>query len=77
MALSSVSERRIDFLRVIRRESKLPNIGITCPCNVYSFIPHFYIAKQGYTGLGLLIFLIFIPKYRLWVLVRTVSARRF
>ena len=33
--------------------------------------PHFYIAKLGYAGLYL--FLIFVPKHRLWVLVRTAS----
>ena len=25
-------------------------IRITCPCNEYPLIPHFYIAKQGFTG---------------------------
>ena len=25
-------------------------IRITCPCNVYPLIPHFYIAKLGYAG---------------------------
>ena len=34
------------------------------------------IAKLGYAGLYLF-FLIFAPKHRLWVLVRTASARRF
>ena len=48
----------------------------TCPCNIYLLIPHFYIAKLGYAGVYLF-FLIFAPKHRLWVLVRTASARRF
>ena len=48
----------------------------TCPCNVYPLEPHFYIEKLGYAGANLF-FLIFAPKHRLWVLVRTASARRF
>ena len=47
-----------------------------CPCNVYRLEPHFYIAKLGYAGVYLF-FLIFAPKHRLWVLVRTASAKRF
>ena len=39
-------------------------------------IPDFDIAKLGYAGVYL-IFLIFAPKHRLWVLVRTASAWRF
>ena len=31
----------------------------------------------GYAGVYLLLFLIFVPKHRLWVLVRTASTRRF
>ena len=38
----------------------------TCPCNVYSLIPHIYIAKLGYRGVYLF-FLIFAPKHRLCV----------
>ena len=38
--------------------------------------PHFYIAKLGFTGVYI-IFLISTQKHRLWVLVRTASARRF
>ena len=52
------------------------SIRKTCPCNIYPGKPHFYIAKLGYAGVYLF-FLIFAPKHRLWVLVRTVSARRF
>ena len=36
----------------------------------------FYIVKLGYAGVYLC-FLIFAPKHRLWVLVRTASVRRF
>ena len=28
-------------------------ISITCPCNVYPLIPHFYIVKLVYTGVYL------------------------
>ena len=38
--------------------------------------PHFYIVKLGFTGVYI-IFLISAQKHRLWVLVRTVSMRRF
>ena len=38
--------------------------------------PHFYIVKQGFAGVYI-IFLISTQKHRLWVLVRTASARRF
>ena len=38
--------------------------------------PHFYIVKLGFTGVYI-IFLIFAQNHRLWVLVRTASARRF
>ena len=46
---------------------------------VYSFDllqPHFYVVKLGFTGVYI-IFLISAQKHRLWVLVRTASARRF
>ena len=43
---------------------------------VYPLEPHFYIEQNGGCR-GLPIFLIFAPKHRLWVLVRTASARRF
>ena len=40
--------------------------------------PHFYIVKLGVCrGIPTCISLIFAPKHRLWVLVRTASARRF
>ena len=38
--------------------------------------PHSYIVKLGFTGVYI-IFLISAQKHRLWVLVRTASARRF
>ena len=38
--------------------------------------PHFYIVKLGFTGVYI-IFFISAQKHRLWVLVRTASARRF
>ena len=46
------------------------HIRITCPCNVYPLVPHFYIEKTGVCR-GIPIFLIFAPKHRLWVLVLT------
>ena len=51
---------------------------ITKTC-LYNFDPlklHFYIVKLGFTGVCI-IFLISAQKHRLWVLVRTASARRF
>ena len=47
-------------------------ITITCPCNKYPLLLHFYTVKLRFAG-GIPIFLIFAPKYRLWVLVRTAS----
>ena len=44
--------------------------------NFDSLKPHFYIAKLGQTGVYI-IFLISTQKHRLWVFVRTASARRF
>ena len=38
--------------------------------------PHFYIVKLGFTWVYI-IFSYFVKKHRLWVLVRTASARRF
>ena len=46
------------------------NIRKTCPCNAYPHKPQFHIVKLGYAGVYLF-FLIFAPKHRLWVLVRT------
>ena len=49
-----------------------------CLYNFDPFKPHFYIVKLGFTGVYI-IFLISAQKHtiRLWVLVRTASARRF
>ena len=44
--------------------------------NFDPFKPHLYIVKLGFTGVYI-IFLISAQKHRLWVLVRTASARRF
>ena len=44
--------------------------------NVDPLKPHFYIVKVGFTGVYI-IFLISAQKHRLWVLVRTASARQF
>ena len=51
------------------------HITKTSPCNEHPPTPHFYIVKLGFTGVYF--FLIFAPKHRLWVLVRTASLRRF
>ena len=55
----------------INPNSKHKNIRKCIP-----LIPNFYIAKLGYAGVYLF-FLFFAQKPRLWVLVRTSSARRF
>ena len=47
----------------------------TSLCNEHPLTPHFYIVKLGFTGVYF--FLIFAPKQRLWVLIRTASLRRF
>ena len=52
------------------------NITKTCLYNFDSLKPHMYIVKLGFTGVYV-IFLISAQKHRLWVLVRTVSPRRF
>ena len=41
----------------------------TSPCNEHSLTPHFYIVKLGFTWVSF--FLIFAPKHRLWLLVRS------
>ena len=45
------------------------------PINSIPLEPHFYIVKLG-VYMDVHFFLIFAPKHRLWVLVRTASARR-
>ena len=52
------------------------DIPKTCLYNVDPLKPHFYIVKLGFTGVYI-IFLVSAQKHRLWVLVRTASARRF
>ena len=49
------------------------SITKTSPCKEHPLIPHFYIVKLGFTGVYF--FVIFAPKHRLWVLVRTASVR--
>ena len=69
-----------------QRAIKLNSIGgaqvnswiITKTC-LYNFDPRkplFYIIKLGFTGVYI-IFLVSAQKHRLWVIVRTASARRF
>ena len=48
----------------------------TCLHNFDPLKPHFYVVKLGLTGV-FIIFLISAQKHRLWVSVRTASARRF
>ena len=48
----------------------------TCLYNIDPLKPLFYIVKLGFTGVYI-IFVISAQKYRLWVLVRTASTRRF
>ena len=52
------------------------DINKTCLYNFDSLKPHFYIVKLGFTGVYI-IFLISDQTYRVWVLVRTASPRRF
>ena len=52
------------------------HITKTCLYKVDPLEPHFYIVKLGFTGVYI-ISLISAQKHRLWVLVRTASARRF
>ena len=48
----------------------------SCLYNVDPLKPHFYIVKLAFTGVYI-IFLISAQTHRLWVLVRTASARLF
>ena len=52
------------------------DITKTCRYNVDPLKPYFYIVKLGFTGVCI-IFLISAKEYRLWVLIRTASARQF
>ena len=68
---SQYRERNVKYYQMI------PNGFITKTC-LYKFDPlkpHFYIVKLGFTGVHI-IFLISAQKHRLWVIVRTASARR-
>ena len=55
-----------------------PRIAIrkTYLYNFDSLKPHFYIVKLGFTGVYIIV-LISAQKHRLWILVRTASARQF
>ena len=58
---------------------RLQIIGYITKTRLYNFNPlkpYFYIVKLGFTGVYI-IFLISAQKHRLWVFVRTASARRF
>ena len=59
-----------------RKNDVLVTTRKTCRCNEYHPKTHFYLSKTGVCR-GASIFLIFAPKHRLWVLVRTASSRRF
>ena len=48
----------------------------TCLYDIDPLKPHFYIIELVFTGVNI-IFLISAQKHRLWVLIRTVSPRRF
>ena len=64
-------------LRIMRIISQYIRITCLCSGSVYSLIPHtpLIYSKTGvYRGIS--IFLIFDPKHRFWVLVRTNSPRR-
>ena len=65
--LLSISFRK-SYLELFITKTYLHNYG--------PLKPHFYIVKPGFTGVYI-IFLISVQKHRLWVLVRTASARRF
>ena len=56
--------------------SNFVSITKTCLYNFDPLQPYFYIVKLGFKGVYI-IFLISAQKHRLWVLVRTASARRF
>ena len=46
-------KRNTFFLPECGPEFSMIIIMITCPCNIYPRIPHFYIAKLGYAGVYL------------------------
>ena len=59
-----------------RFDHEIFSITKTCLYNFDPLKPHFYIVKLGFTGVYIILF-IFAQKLRLWVLIRTVSLRRF
>ena len=61
---------------IVKSVTLLIDITKTRLYNFDPLKPHFYIVKLGFTGVYI-IFLISAQKHRLWVLVRTVSSRRF
>ena len=63
-------------MRPVKILIRLIDITKTCLYNFDPLKPHFYIVKLGFTEVYI-IFLIFAQNYRLCVLVRTASARRF
>ena len=68
------------FVKLLRRQQNLYGVFYfimnTYLCNFDPLKIHFYIVKLGFTGVYI-IFLISAKKHRLWVLVRTASARQF
>ena len=72
----SVRIRRVSTVTVNRPLSEIIFITKTYLYNFDPLKPHFYTVKLGFTGVYV-IFLISAQKHRLWVLVRTASARRF
>ena len=73
---SFIEELMKEELKCLRKERSSESgdmdlevfIRLTCPCNVYPLIPHFYIVKFRFTGVCSF-FLFFAPKHRLWVLL--------
>ena len=62
----------------VRVDANVDGLTITKTC-LYNFDPlkpHFYIVKLGFRGVYITL-LISAQKHRLWVRVRTASARRF
>ena len=60
---------------MMKTDFLVTGITKTSLCNENPVTPHFYIIKLAFTGVY--VFLIFAPKHRLWVLVRSASVRRF
>ena len=73
---AKISLKNVDGTDILKSGVEFPPITKTCLYNFDPLKPHFYIVKLGFTGVYI-IFLISAQKHRLWVLVRTASARRF